>query len=505
MSLRYYATEALQNMERFQILDEWGELCRLPESSPLGLECGAMLIAYIINGSVDRECVKDNLIILEKEILAQLGCFADSTPHKIQALHEVLFSVHSFQGNDVQYFKKENHSIDALLENEVGSPALLSLLYTLLGRRIGLVVDLISLPHYFLVKVSNMSRYDETGLEDKFQGMERYVFVDPFRRGKIMTQADCEEMVEKFDVKFENIFLKKVGNIEVWCGILKNLCYLFRRQGSIEPMVKCIESLLCIAPECTSELFLYAQTMINSPHMLEEVIDTIGHLIDLNCSHNLPLGMLRQMKQLALEKIAEADKQYAQHMKVRRRSAFAIPPKFEIGMVVKVGDRVGVIKNWDCQNIETESEVIDNTESCGQISAVDRSRLSSAKERDTAMDGIQEGGRDKEEDQDAEKEVEKEVEKAVEKEVEQEVEKEIEIEGGGEEILEKENEEGNDFKEMPPTYISEDNDDRTAQEEEAGKERCSTPQQEIFEYLVAFECGSETIQEGRKHAGALTF
>eukprot|EP01135_Chromosphaera_perkinsii_P007567 Nk52_evm23s914 gene=Nk52_evmTU23s914 len=373
ITLRYYSKEALKLLQNMAILNEWSQISQGPEGT-LDIVSGAILVSELIHGPIDRQKIKMALEQLEQEAMAHLGeCENPKVAHKIIALHTTLFTEHAFHGNDVKYYKAENHSIIDVLENGYGAPGILAVIYTELGTRMGLEMEIVSLPHYTIVKV--ISRALNQGVVGgvNFNAFERdaMFFVDPFRSGQILTKKECRALIESMDVKFEDIYFKKIGCVDVWSEMLKRLSYIYKKENNVSQMIKCLEHLLHIAPECSAELLLYSQVQMQFPYKLEEVIETLSHLIDLKCSHSLPIGMVKQLRQFAIEKVETIEKSWhRKHSRVQNRLEFENPPKFQVGMMCEVKNTgtIGIIRGWSVlDENEQESGSLCGTNATGNL------------------------------------------------------------------------------------------------------------------------------------------
>jgi regulator of sirC expression with transglutaminase-like and TPR domain len=122
--------------------------------------------------------------------LAELGAMARDArpylrgplPERVRGLCRYLFHEMGFRGNARDYYDPRNSYLNAVLERRTGIPITLSAVTIAVGRRAGLEVVGVGLPGHFIAKAV------EGGAE---------VLIDPFHGGRVLTKADCENLVRQ--------------------------------------------------------------------------------------------------------------------------------------------------------------------------------------------------------------------------------------------------------------------------------------------------------------------
>jgi regulator of sirC expression with transglutaminase-like and TPR domain len=103
---------------------------------------------------------------------------------KIAHLHDVLFDVVGFHGNDENYYDPANSYLPEVLQTHRGIPITLVLIYKCVAESIGLEVEGINSPGHFLASVY-CPEPGRTVMDRK-----QWMYVDPFYGGALLTQAD---------------------------------------------------------------------------------------------------------------------------------------------------------------------------------------------------------------------------------------------------------------------------------------------------------------------------
>ncbi len=139
------------------------------------------------------------------------------------ALSHYLFEEEGFRGNISDYYNPSNSFFNDVLDQREGIPITLAILYIAIGRRLGLPLTGVGFPGHFLV------RYDDPS---------ETFFIDPFHRGKILTEADCRQRLQDLyedAIPFHPEFLKATPHREILLRMLTNLkvIYMTRKDFSM--------------------------------------------------------------------------------------------------------------------------------------------------------------------------------------------------------------------------------------------------------------------------------
>jgi regulator of sirC expression with transglutaminase-like and TPR domain len=130
-------------------------------------------------------------------------------------LHDELFHRRSLRGNYRDYYASTNSYVSSILETGLGIPISLSLIYTVVARRLGLRADGVNSPGHFLVQIN-----DDTGS----------ILVDPFHGGRQLNREDARALIERFDDSakaFDDQWLRPATHRQWISRILRNLVHVF--------------------------------------------------------------------------------------------------------------------------------------------------------------------------------------------------------------------------------------------------------------------------------------
>lgn len=204
--------EILDEIRGSRLEEEIRALATRPDDR-VDLETGAFLIARYAYPSLDVHAYQRQLDAMAAEVRDRMGPRV-SGEETVKTLGRYLFAEQGFRGNTKNYYEVDNSYLNRVIERRTGIPISLSLLYLLVGRRLGLPVAGIGMPGHFLVKFDS----------------ERYkVFVDCFNGGALLTEKDCARFLMQAGYGFEEKYLQKSSPRAILVRTLKNLVAIYQK------------------------------------------------------------------------------------------------------------------------------------------------------------------------------------------------------------------------------------------------------------------------------------
>ncbi len=160
----------------------------------------------------------------------------------LHGLSHYLFEEEGFRGNTRDYYNPSNSFLNDVLDSRQGIPITLSIFYIAIARRLGLKTEGVSFPGHFLVRFE-----DEDGV----------FFVDPFHKGKILSQEGCRQRLFEMygeDLPFRPEFLEPAKHREVLLRMLTNLKVIALMRTDYPTALQMLNRLLLFKPEGGQEL-----------------------------------------------------------------------------------------------------------------------------------------------------------------------------------------------------------------------------------------------------------
>lgn len=148
---------------------------------------------------------------------------------KVQLLIRVISEEQGLTGGNLSEYEDPNYSfITKVIQNKIGYPIALSIIYILVGRRLGLPVYGSNLPFHFLVYYDS-PRYS--------------IFIDPFNDGILLDRETCESFLQIYGFEPSKKYFTKCGTVSIIKRMIKNLSHIYQKNHS-EDMVELMDIFL---------------------------------------------------------------------------------------------------------------------------------------------------------------------------------------------------------------------------------------------------------------------
>ena len=133
---------------------------------------------------------------------------AGGESNPVQLLTGYLHGELGFDGNAEDYYNHENSLLPMVMENRKGLPLTLTLLYMFVANRAGIDLHGVNLPGHFIARVGE-------------------TYIDPFHSGRILSLADCAEILSRQQIELADEHLETPGTREVVARMLANLSHAY--------------------------------------------------------------------------------------------------------------------------------------------------------------------------------------------------------------------------------------------------------------------------------------
>jgi len=151
------------------------------EDEDIDMVRSALLIAMHRNTELDIEHYAARVESMAEELEAFLPPPDERYPLRmIAAVSKYLYEEMKFQGNKEDYYDPDNSCLDKVLDQRVGIPISISLVYMELAKRVGFPMIGVNMPLHFMIRPLNG---------------EVEVLVDPFDNGKVLFVEDAEQLL----------------------------------------------------------------------------------------------------------------------------------------------------------------------------------------------------------------------------------------------------------------------------------------------------------------------
>lgn len=207
------ARDLLKRVDLEDARSDFDLLCRFfPEHGDL--EGASWALARCFDSDFDPASGRQKLNVWGRQLLLRIAG-AVSNRERVRILSEFMSVELKFRGNCEDYYHPRNSLLPSVIESRAGLPIALCCLAIFLSHRAGMNVVGVNLPGHFIV------RHGE-------------ILFDPFHGGKILSRADCLQILHCQGLGDHHLHLEPAPPRLILRRILANLLHVFRHQGPCE-------------------------------------------------------------------------------------------------------------------------------------------------------------------------------------------------------------------------------------------------------------------------------
>ena len=208
--LRRHAQEISRYFSRQDADTQLLAFC-LNQGEDFDLEQGALLLARTQYPDINIEAYSALIDHLAGDLRERLDLSGDPA-QILGVIADYLFTEQRFAGDETNFHDPENSYLNRVLDRRKGNHISLSVVYLLVARRLRLPVAGIGLPGYFVCR---------------YQSSRHEIYIDPFRKGRLLAKADCVKYVVQLQHRFDEGCLAPVSARRILLRICANLHQIY--------------------------------------------------------------------------------------------------------------------------------------------------------------------------------------------------------------------------------------------------------------------------------------
>ncbi|MEW5884648.1 MAG: transglutaminase-like domain-containing protein [Armatimonadota bacterium] len=224
------AQRAAELAEQLRFLALEGEFAALAAAPAPDLEEGAFLVSRFGQPGADPSVYR---AWLDRVAAAVAEDMPEEDPEAgVRRLTEHLFKSLGFAGNEADYYDPDNSYLTRVIDTRRGIPVTLTILFLLVAKRLKLPVYGVGTPGHFLAG---------------FRAAGEPLFVDCFRKGRLMTLAEARRMLVRNGYDYRPEYVRACPPRDILARMMRNLISIYQKSGAVaraERLSSLVETLL---------------------------------------------------------------------------------------------------------------------------------------------------------------------------------------------------------------------------------------------------------------------
>ena len=212
--VRRRVRDVISHFKRLKTDTEFSAFC-LNHGEDFELEEACWLLARTVDPEINTEAYRAVLDDYAHDLMHKID-FGSEPESIMAAINRYLFQTQRYQGNEDNYYSADNSYLNRVIDQRLGNPISLCMIYQLVGRRLGLPVTGIGLPGHFLCR---------------FQTPRQDYYIDAFNKGRLLTKTDCMKYLKQAGYEFHETFLMPASSRRILLRMCSNLHQIYQRDN----------------------------------------------------------------------------------------------------------------------------------------------------------------------------------------------------------------------------------------------------------------------------------
>lgn len=203
---------------------------------------GCIIVARYAYPDIDSETIFNQVNEIFRKVENELKKTGQSRTEIVKALNKVILSDLNFKGNKQNYSSINNSFINKVMEDKIGNPIMLSVLYLLVAKRFSIPLIGINSPGHFVLGYINP--LIDIAKATKNELMDNLLFyLSPFYEGAVYQPSDFDKMLKIYNLTELDKNTLPANNVDIIKRIMNNVIYAIDQSGDKEQAIHLLEIL----------------------------------------------------------------------------------------------------------------------------------------------------------------------------------------------------------------------------------------------------------------------
>jgi len=190
---------------------------------------GALLIARYQYPDLDEVKIKKHFDQVKQDVWLEINQHLTAL-EKVRVINHIIFDIHAFSGNTVNFHAPQNSYINNVMESKKGNPLSLSILYAVIAQDLKIPIYGVNLPEHFILAYCEEASSLPIFSDEEF-GKNVLFYINPFSKGAVFSKKEVDGFLKQ--LKFEPLasFYEPCSNLDIVRRLLRNLIQSYEKLG----------------------------------------------------------------------------------------------------------------------------------------------------------------------------------------------------------------------------------------------------------------------------------
>lgn len=150
---------------------------------------------------------------------------------KVKIINHILFEIHNYGPNVINFFAPSNQYINTLIETKKGGPILLSIFYAAVAQKLGLPIYCVNLPKNFVLAYKDRFHSTSESSDNKDSIL---FYINPFNRGSVFGHKEIDVFLQQQKIEPKPEYYLPCSNRTAISQLMFNLVYAYEKQSNFK-------------------------------------------------------------------------------------------------------------------------------------------------------------------------------------------------------------------------------------------------------------------------------
>ena len=187
--------------------------------------------------------IKSTINLLAKEVEPHV--FGKSNYEIMQEMNKIILDKHKFGVELKNYSGVNNSFINKVINDKVGNPIMLCIVYLLVAKKLGINLIGINSPRHFILAIIEKKEDDITFYNDELINQVDF-YIDPYNQGSFYGTEKFDQALNEINFNLDDKVFLPATNLDIIKRVINNLIYALDTIGekkSAENLLNIVKAL----------------------------------------------------------------------------------------------------------------------------------------------------------------------------------------------------------------------------------------------------------------------
>jgi regulator of sirC expression with transglutaminase-like and TPR domain len=203
------------------------------ETGAVNLLEGAFLVSQFQYPEITYKEIDDHIERITKDVWLEINNNLTAL-EKVKILNYILFELHKYNRNTLNYYSPQNSFINQVIESKKGNPISLAIIYSVVANRLGMPVYGVNLPkNFILAYVDEYRDYQKNIKQDDI-----LFYINPYNKGAVLGKKEIDYFLKHQKIEPDTNYYIPCSHEDIILRVINNLILAYNKLGHTDKVAR---------------------------------------------------------------------------------------------------------------------------------------------------------------------------------------------------------------------------------------------------------------------------